>query len=326
MPKCFDTVKNLYTYTDNIDEDMKKVIAITGPTASGKSAAALELCQAIGGEIVSCDSMQIYKGMDIGTAKPTQSEQNAVRHHMIDVVTPDVDYSCADYAEGALRCIDEIISRGRIPVICGGTGMYFERLFFAAPLASPPCDPELRALLEERTSEENYGELMRVDPVSAEKTHANNRKRVIRALEIYRSSGKPKSVWDAESLENKPDYDLTHVTLVSENREYLYSRIDKRVDIMMEQGLENEVRGLCMRTDSTAGQAIGYKELMSAFAGEMSAADAVSLIKQRSRNYAKRQLTWFRRYGDAIRYDVSDGTKCDNIVNFLISLVDNVNM
>ena len=305
---------------------MKKIIAITGPTASGKSAAALELCQAIGGELVSCDSMQIYKGMDIGTAKPTPEEQRAVRHHMIDIISPDTDYSCADYAESALVCIDDIISRGKTPVICGGTGMYFERLFFAAPLASPPCDPELRALLEKRTSEENYEELIRVDPVSAEKTHANNRKRVIRALEIYRCSGKPKSVWDAESLENKPDFDMTHVTLVSSDREYLYSRIDKRVDIMMEQGLENEVRGLSLSPHSTAGQAIGYKEIMSAFAGEMSIADAVSLIKQRSRNYAKRQLTWFRRYGDAIRYDISDGNKCDNIVNFLISLVDDENM
>lgn len=303
-----------------------KIIAITGPTASGKSAAALELCRAIGGEIVSCDSMQIYKGMDIGTAKPSPEEQRAVRHHMIDIVSPDTDYSCADYVEGATRCIDDIISRGKTPVICGGTGMYFERLFFAAPLASPGSDPELRRILEGRTSEENYEELKRVDPLSAEKTHANNRKRVIRALEIYRSSGKPKSLWDAESLEGRPDFDLTHVTLVSGDREYLYSRIDKRVDIMIEQGLENEVRGLCLRHDSTAGQAIGYKEMMSALAGEMSVSAAVSLIKQRSRNYAKRQLTWFRRYGKAVIYDISEDRKCDNIVNFLISLVDNGNM
>ena len=304
---------------------MKRIIAITGPTASGKSAAALELCQRIGGEIVSLDSMQIYKGMDIGTAKPTPEEQRSVPHHMIDIVTPDINFSCADYAQAASGCIEDIFSRRKIPVICGGTGLYFERLFCTSALGSPPCDPAVRGMLEKRSPEENYSELLLIDPESAASTHMNNRKRVIRALEIYRCSGKTKSEWDRESRQSVPGYDLKHITLTSSDRGYLYNRIDRRVDKMIEDGLVDEVTALGLSPDSTAGQAIGYKEIIAYLEGRITSLDeAVGLIKQGSRNYAKRQLTWFRRYRDAHTIDISidPGKTCEIIVNFTISLVE----
>jgi len=301
---------------------LKKVIAITGPTASGKSAVALELCKRIGGEIVSCDSMQVYKGMDVGTAKPTAQEQSAVRHHMIDVVSPDVNYSCADYVDQAKLCIDDIISRGRIPVVCGGTGMYFERMFTTAQMESPPSDPQLRRELESRSAEENYAELALIDPESAAQTHMNNRKRVIRALEIYRCSGRTKTEWDRDSRASPPEYDLRHFTLVAGDRAYLYARIDQRVDSMLENGLEEEVRSLSLSPDSTAAQAIGYKEFIEYFGGGYRSLDEVAeAIKQNSRNYAKRQITWFKRYKDAVKIDICSST-CEIIVNFIRTLVD----
>ena len=304
---------------------MKKIIAITGPTASGKSAAALEICGRIGGEIISCDSMQIYRGMDIGTAKPTREEQAAVRHHMIDVADPSENYSCADYVSAAKSCIEDVLSRGGIPVVCGGTGMYFERLFVTSPLASPPSDPDIRAELEARSSEENYAELTEIDPASAAAVHMNNRKRVIRAIEIFRCSGRTKTEWDEESRNCAPQCDVKHFTLVSSDRELLYRRIDRRVDLMMDRGLPDEVRSLPLSTATTAGQAIGYKEMIEYIDGGCTLDEAVRSIKQNSRNYAKRQLTWFRRYKDAYRLDTAYET-CDNIVNFIISIAGRENM
>lgn len=203
--------------------------------------------------------------------------------------------------------------------------MYFERLFLTAPLESPPSDPRVREELEKRSSEENYEELKKIDPLSAAGVHMNNRKRVIRAVEIFRCSGRTKTEWDSDSRRHTPKYDVKHFTLVSSDRELLYSRIDRRVDLMIEQGLVEEVRSLSLSPETTAGQAIGYKEMIAYLSGATSLAEAAEAVKQNSRNYAKRQLTWFRRYPDAVRVDITDRT-CENIVNFLISLVDNENM
>ena len=305
------------------DLDKKtKIIAIAGPTASGKSGVAMMLCQKTGFEIVSCDSMQIYRGMDIGTAKPTKEDMMAVRHHMIDVADPRENFSCAEYASMASRCIDDIHSRGNIPVICGGTGMYFERLVMTDPILSPTGDERIREELSLNTNEYNHALLERVDPESAKAIHMNNRKRVIRALEIYLSSGKTKTEWDKLTQQTEPKYDLRHITLVSEDREYLYDRIDRRVDIMLEEGLEEEVRELCLDASTTAGQAIGYKEMSEYISGFITLEEAVSKIKQGSRNYAKRQLTWFRRYKNACFLDIDHGEKYEKIVNFAISLVE----
>lgn len=300
---------------------MKKVLAVTGPTASGKSGIAMELCERCGLELLSCDSMQIYKGMDVGTAKPTREDMARVRHHMIDVADPSVNFSCAEYVELASKCIEDIHSRGKIPVICGGTGMYFDRLVMTSALSSPGADESIRAELEAKSSEENYDMLFKIDPESARATHMNNRKRVIRALEIYLASGITKSKWDELSKNAAPAYDLTHVTLISEDRDYLYDRIDRRVDLMVEQGLEQEVRALALDESTTAGQAIGYKEMNAYIRGDITLERALDLIKQGSRNYAKRQLTWFRRYKDAHFCDIDRGENYENIVNFMISLV-----
>jgi len=301
---------------------MKKVLAVSGPTASGKSGVAMMLCQKTGFEIVSCDSMQIYKGMDIGTAKPTKEDMARVRHHMIDVADPSRNFSCAEYVSMASECIENIHSRGNVPVICGGTGMYFERLVMTDPILSPTGDEKIREELSHNTSEYNHALLERVDPEAARAIHMNNRKRVIRALEIYLSSGKTKTEWDKMTQQTEPRYDLSHITLVSADREYLYDRIDKRVDIMMAEGLENEVRRLCLDPSTTAGQAIGYKEMNEYISGDITLDEAVSRIKQGSRNYAKRQLTWFRRYKDAHFLDIEGGENYENIVNFIISLVE----
>lgn len=306
----------------NVKVAAKKVIAITGPTASGKSALAMSLCEKSGCEIVSCDSMQVYRGMDIGTAKPSAADMARVRHHMIDVADPRENFSCADYVALASKCIEDIFSRGNIPVICGGTGMYFERLVATSPPLSPPCDESVRRSLEQNDSQFNYETLRRVDPETAAKTHMNNRKRVIRALEIYICSGIPKSVWDEKTQKDPPRYELKHVSLISLDRDYLYQRIDSRVDAMIKQGLEGEVRELNLPSDITSMQAIGYKEMKEYTNGEVTFEEAVNNIKRKSRNYAKRQFTWFRRYGDARFFDIDGGRNYENIVNFLYSLVE----
>ncbi len=294
-----------------------KVIAVTGPTASGKSALAMKLCKSLSGELVSCDSMQIYRGMDIGTAKPSKEDMEEVPHHMIDVASPYENFSCADYASMAEKCIEDIHKRGEIAVICGGTGMYFERLVMNAPMCSPPADEKIRAELEKNNSEQNHQMLMRVDPESAMITHMNNRKRVIRALEIYLASGITKTEWDRQTKINGEKYDLRHISLVSSDREFLYRRIDNRVDAMLSQGLEKEVRSLALDPLSTAGQAIGYKEMNGYINGEMTLLEAADKIKQSSRNYAKRQLTWFKRYQEARFEDICAPLDYENIVNFL---------
>lgn len=310
-----DTV--IENFLDGISK--KSLLAIVGPTASGKSSLAVRLARELDGEVVSCDSMQIYRGMDIGTAKATVEEMQGVPHHMIDVVSPDEPFSCADYTVMARAAIDDVLSRGKMPILCGGTGLYLESAVFDRTMESPPSDDAVRAELEQRDPDENYAELLAVDPDSAAAIHKNNKKRVIRALEIYRISGVTKSEWDRRSTRSPSPYDTRIVVLDPTDRERLYERIDRRVDQMFEAGLVDEVRRLGVDEHSTAGQAIGYKELSSALSGKCSISGAAEEIKKASRNYAKRQLTWFKRYKNALHIDPFDNDETEAFVKILLT-------
>lgn len=290
-------------------------IALTGPTASGKTALSLAVAGELGCEIISLDSMQIYRGMDIGTAKATAEERASAPHHMLDVVSPREAYSAEDYRADALKCAREVASRDRLPLFVGGTGLYLDTLIRGSNPLSPPSDAEVRARLMERASAEGgahalWLRLSEVDPESAEKIHENNIRRVVRALEIYELTGKTKTHFDALSKTDAKDITLRHVTLDFHNRELLYARVNERVDIMIAEGLVDEVRGLyeagLLDGDTTASQAIGYKEIVSHLRGELTLDGAIELIKLSSRRYAKRQLTWFRHHEDAVRLYVDD--------------------
>lgn len=296
----------------------KKILAISGPTAVGKTALAIRLAKELDGEIISCDSMQIYKGMDIGTAKPTREELSLVPHHMIDVVSPDVDFSCAEYKTMATEAVEEILSRGKLPIFCGGTGLYLESVLYNGGFSEAPANKEIRERLSKNAPEENWKRLIEIDPEAAAKTHMNNLPRVIRALEIYDSTGITKTEWDRRSKEKTSDYDARIIVLYASDREILYDRINRRVDIMLEDGLLEEVKRLELSSTSTAGQAIGYKEITQYFKGHLTLEEAVDKIKQASRNYAKRQQTWWRHCKEAKFVDICD-KNFENIVNFAIS-------
>lgn len=279
-----------------------KIAVITGPTASGKTALGVALAEALHGEVVSADSMQIYRRMDIGTAKPTPEEMRGVPHHMIDVAEPGENYSVARYVEEASACVDDILARGKLPVVVGGTGLYIDSLCAGRTFADGTSDSALRQELNERYDEIGgdglLGELRKVDPERALKLHAADKKRIVRAMEVYILTGKTITQHDAETRLIPPRYDAARIALDFENRADLYARIDRRVDAMVEAGLFDEVRALLAEgvpADCTAMQAIGYKEAVGAVRGEISEAEAADRIRQESRRYAKRQLTWLRR-------------------------------
>lgn len=279
-----------------------KIIAVAGPTASGKSALALELCKRLDGELISLDSMQIYRGLDIGTAKPTKAEQAEVRHHMIDICEPTENFSAAEFAERAHKVIADVRSRGKRAVLCGGTGLYLDtvlgRLDFGEIESDEKLRGELIAFAEKNGAEALHERLRGIDPQAAEKIHPNNVRRVARAIEIYELTGKTKTEHDRAAISDSP-YESLIIGLDYDDREVLYNRINRRVDAMIEAGLEGEVRSLVSRgllsAESTAGQAIGYKEMLGYIAGDCSLGDAVEKIKLGTRRYAKRQLTWLRR-------------------------------
>ena len=292
-------------------------IAITGPTASGKTALSLGLAECLGAEIISCDSMQIYKGMDIGTAKATAEERGRVPHHLIDFLSPLDSYSAENYRADAIEVASEITSRGRTPIFVGGTGLYIDTVKRGAAPDSHESDPEYREkiLSSLNTSEDVHAlweRLKSVDPESAEKIHKNNIKRVIRALEIYDKTGKTKTELDKESLTYQSEVFVGMITIDFHDRENLYRRVDLRVDIMMAEGLLSEVESLYrvgLLSGETASQAIGYKELVDYIEGRCTLEEAVDNLKLASRRYAKRQLTWFRHEKDArvIYADLPDG-------------------
>ncbi len=277
-----------------------KIIAVAGPTASGKTRLAIEIAKRFSGEVVSCDSMQIYRGMDIGTAKPTFDEMCGIPHHMIDIIEPDTRYSVADFVRDARRAIDDCLKRGKLPVIAGGTGLYMDSVLmniaFADVLQDLDYRQELQNFADEFGAEALHQKLVEADPEAAEKIHPNNVRRVIRALEVCHTTGKTFTEVNAESR-REPIYDAK-IFGIDTNRQVLYERIDRRVDIMLEQGLMDEVKGFYqskLKRGTTAMQAIGYKEFFDFFDGACTFDEAVDKIKMESRRYAKRQLTWFRR-------------------------------
>ncbi len=314
-----------------MDEKIR-ILAIAGATASGKSSLALALAEQYDGEIVSCDSMQVYKRMNIGTAKPTAAEMARVAHHMIDIVEPQNNYSCAEYIKDAERAIRDISSRGKLPIICGGTGLYLDALLRGSDFSedSTPNEKlrrELFEFAEQHGKDALFEELRRVDPESAEAIHPNNLKRVIRAIEIYRTSGVKKSELDRLSQLAPSKYDATVIALRYNDRDILKGRIDMRVDQMIEEGLEEETRALLeegvFEKNTTAAQAIGYKEFLGYFKGEMSFGECAELLKVATRKYAKRQMTWFggKKYVEWIDAD-ADGKMIsfDEIVNSAMRL------
>ncbi|MBR6531953.1 MAG: tRNA (adenosine(37)-N6)-dimethylallyltransferase MiaA [Clostridia bacterium] len=275
------------------------VVAVVGPTASGKSDLAVEICRRFGGEAVSADSMQIYKGLDISTAKPTEEEKKGIPHHMMDFLDNTKSFSVADYQLMAGECIKDIHSRGRLPVIVGGTGLYIDTLLNNVRLTEDSFDEKLREKLLGRVETEGIeallSELRSIDPEYASKMHPNNVKRIVRALEVWYSSGVTMTQQIADSHAESP-YEVLYLGLDATDREYLYSRINLRVDIMLQNGLEEEARDYLAQPDtSTSSQAIGCKELKPYFDGILTLEEAADNLKQATRRYAKRQLTWFRR-------------------------------
>ena len=280
---------------------MDRIICVVGPTASGKTKLAVQLAKAYDGEVVSCDSMQIYKHMDIGTAKPTPEEMEGVRHHLIDIIEPGEDFSVGKYVQLADACVQDILSRGRTVIIAGGTGLYVDSLISGRTFAPVPQTGKREALearMREAGGEAMLEALRAVDPVAAQRLHPADEKRIIRALEVYEETGKTITQHNLETQAIPPRYRPVWLGLDYADRAVLYRRIDLRVGLMLQSGLLDEIRALLalgVSPAATAMQAIGYKEFFGALDGSCTLEEAAELCKQRSRNYAKRQLTWFRR-------------------------------
>ena len=280
---------------------MNKIICVAGPTASGKTSLSIALAKALDGEVVSCDSMQIYRGMDIGTAKPTPDEMDGVVHHMLDVVSPADDFSVSRYCEMADPILQDILARGKTAIIAGGTGLYMDALIRGnsfAPFPSTGMREKLEAEADAIGMEAMVEKLRAIDPESADRLSINDRKRIIRALEVYYETGETITEHNRKTQAIPPKYNPIWFALEDENRQDLYDRIDRRVDLMLEMGLMDEIHRLLAEgipEKSTAMQAIGYKEFLDAIHGHCTVQEAADLVKQSSRRYAKRQLTWLRR-------------------------------
>ena len=294
-----------------------KVIVICGPTASGKTALSIELAKQIHGEIVSCDSMQIYKDMNIGTAKPTIQEMQGIKHYLIGYVSPEKRYSVADYKRDAKNAIKEIIEKDKMPIIVGGTGLYLDSLIYEIEYQEIELDEEYRKNLEKEVEEQGldrlYERAKQIDAKAVEKISPNDKKRILRILEIYHATGKTKTEQEIESRKKEVEYDYK-VYALDWDREKLYDRINKRVDIMIEQGLIEEVKQILDKYDTfpTAMQGLGYKEVVDYLEGKLTKEEMIEKIKMETRRYAKRQLTWFRKNKQTIWLNAED-TIQDNI-------------
>lgn len=289
-----------------------KVIVICGPTASGKTALSIELAKKINGEIVSCDSMQIYKEMNIGTAKPTEQEKEGIKHYMIDIVSPDERFSVADYKREAKIAIREILKKGKVPIVVGGTGLYLDSLIYEIEYPNIEFDEQYRKQLEMRANKEGlekiYNEAKKIDPIAIEKISVNDRKRIIRILEIYKATGKNKTEQEKESRKNETEFNYK-VYALSWKRDKLYERINQRVDMMLKDQLVKEVEQIYKKYNDfpTAMQGLGYKEVIQYLKSEISYEEMVEKIKMETRRYAKRQLTWFKKNKQTIWIDGENG-------------------
>ncbi len=307
----------------------KKILAVVGPTASGKTSLSVELAGRFSGEVVSCDSMQIYRGLDIGTAKPLAAEMRGIPHHLIDIVDPGEDFSVADYLPLAKSAVEDIISRGKLPIFCGGTGLYLDTFLRGSTLKESEGSPALRERLAregaELGGEALHARLAAVDPESAAAIHPNNLRRTIRALEIYEATGITKSEHDRRSRLSGSDYSSLIIGLSFSNRAELYRRIEERVDKMLAEGLLSEVERLYLAgvfdRSRTAAQAIGYKELIGYIRGETSLADAADELKRATRRYAKRQMTWFSANRSVRWIEAGGGRSPGDVVNEAVEIV-----
>ena len=305
---------------------MNNIICIAGPTASGKTALAVELAKEFNGEVVSCDSMQIYKHMDIGTAKPTREEMQNIPHHMIDICEPDEDFSVSKYCEMAIPIVDDIIARGKAAIIAGGTGLYMDSLIRGNDFAPFPATGH-RQRLEEKLNavglDAMLAELSAIDPEAAERAQRNPR-RVVRALEVYYETGETITAHNLRTQAIPPRYNPLWLGLDFEPRKLLYDRIDLRVGLMLEQGLMAEIKSVLsagISPNCTAMQAIGYKEFVAALAGSGTIEEAADEVRQSSRRYAKRQLTWFRRNPNMNWLVRREGTSTEEIIEMARQLI-----
>ena len=281
---------------------MPKVVCVVGPTATGKTKMGVAIAKRFHGEVVSVDSMQIYRGMTVGTAAPTAEEMEGIPHHMIAVADPSESWSVARYVAEADRCVQDILARGNLPVLVGGTGLWLDALIRGTAFAEGQQGSEIRQALQKRMASEGAAvlldELRQIDPEAAARLHLKDEKRIIRALEVWQETGETITAHDRRTQETPPRYDAVYIGLDFNHRQDLRDRIDQRVDKMVEQGLLQEVRDLLsagLPADATALQAIGYKQFLAVERGEITEAEAVEEVKLRSRQYAKRQLTWLRR-------------------------------
>ena len=286
--------------------NLPRMVAIGGPTATGKTALSVALAKEFGGEVVNADSMQIYRGLDIGTAKPTAEERQGIPHHLMDFLPPEAPYSVADFTAAAAPLIEQLNSAGKLPIVTGGTGLYITSLMKGTAFAPEKTDPAIRARLQTEADEQGsaalYARLQQIDPAYAEKLHPNNLPRVIRALELFEATGRRMSEQQRAALAAEPPYRSLCICLTCRDRAELYRRIDRRVDSMLQNGVLEEAKLVYdnRETYRTAAQAIGYKEFFPYFAGEMPLNDCANRLKQATRNYAKRQLTWFRHQANGV--------------------------
>lgn len=298
-----------------------KIICVVGATASGKTDLAVKLAKAVDGEIISADSMQVYKNMPIATAVATKEEQDGVPHHLVEFLDTDQTFSVADFVERAKVLIDEITARGRVPIVAGGTGLFVDSLVKNISFSQVGSNAEIRNELAEKSNEELFEKLLELDPKSAEDIHPNNRKRVIRALELC-MSGTSKTEQNENSMLIDSPYDALYIGIGYQDRQKLYDRINKRVDLMLDAGLENEARQMLGKQGLTARQAIGHKELQPYIDGNITLDEAVEGLKRETRHYAKRQLTWFRR-NENINWLYADEMSRDELVEKAVDLAKN---
>lgn len=298
-----------------------KIICVVGATASGKTDLAVKLAKAVDGEIISADSMQVYKNMPIATAVATKEEQDGVVHHLVEFLDADQTFSVADFVERAKVLIDEITARGRVPIVAGGTGLFVDSLVKNISFSEVGSNAEIRNELAEKSNEELYERLLKLDANAAEDIHPNNRKRVIRALELC-MSGTSKTEQNENSMLIDSPYDALYIGIGYKDRQKLYDRINKRVDLMLEAGLENEARQMLGKQGLTARQAIGHKELQPYIDGKITLDEATENLKRETRRYAKRQLTWFRR-NENINWLYADELSRDELVKKAVDLAKN---